>query len=98
MVTDLSPTFKKSLLIKAHLLKPIVRLGKKGLTDTVNQEIHAALEAHELVKIKISGSTPDDRMALYNQLAALHHALQIQIIGHIIVLYRKSAKPRTKPA
>lgn len=93
MVTDLSPTFKKSLLVKAHSLKPIVRLGKKGLTDTVNQEIDAALLAHELVKIKISGSTPEDRMELYNALAELHSAAKIQIIGHIIVLYRK--KPET---
>jgi RNA-binding protein len=93
MVTDLSPTFKKTLFLKAQSLKPVVRLGKKGLTESVHQEIHAALEAHELVKIKISGSTPEDRMALYNQLAATHNALQIQIIGHIIVLYRKKSKP-----
>lgn len=92
MVPDLSPAFKKSLLIKAQNLNPVVRLGVKGLTPTVHDEIEAALEAHELVKIKISGSTPEIRSSLYDELSTTHKAVQIQKIGHIIVLYRKSKK------
>lgn len=91
MVTDLSPAFKKSLLIKAQSLKPIVRLGNKGLTETVHQEVDAALKAHELVKIKIQGSTPEIRTTLYDELANTHHAIKIQKIGHIVVLYRKKS-------
>ena len=91
MVTDLSPALKKSLLIKAQNLKPIVRLGNKGLTETVHQEVDAALKAHELVKIKIQGSTPEIRTGLYETLSTTHHAVKIQKIGHIIVLYRKKS-------
>lgn len=89
MVTDLNPTFKKSLLIKAQNLHPVVRLGNKGLTATVHNEIEAALATHELIKIKISGTTPEIRTALYDELSSTHHAVKIQKIGHIIVLYRK---------
>jgi len=92
MVTDLSPTFKKSLIIKAQNLSPVVRLGIKGLTPNVHEEIEAALEAHELVKIKISGSTPEIRSNLYDELSKQHGAVQIQKIGHVIVLYRKNKK------
>lgn len=91
MVTDLSLAFKKSLLIKAQSLKPIVRLGSKGLTEAVHLEVEAALKAHELVKIKIQGSTPEIRAELYDQLANTHSAVKIQKIGHIIVLYRKKS-------
>ncbi len=92
MIPDLSPAFKKSLLIKAQNLNPIVRLGNKGLTPTVHHEVDLALEAHELVKIKISGATAEIRTALYDELSSTHHAVKIQKIGHIVVLYRKNNK------
>lgn len=41
-----------NLKAKAHHLKPIILIGKNGITESVIQEIDGALYAHELIKIK----------------------------------------------
>jgi len=46
----------KTLRSMAHALKPVVRLGQNGLTDAVMRELDLALDHHELVKVKITGS------------------------------------------
>ena len=42
----------KYLKKKAHALKPVVRIGKHGLTVSVLRATAQALESHELIKIK----------------------------------------------
>ena len=47
----------KQLKAQSHSLKPVVIIGNNGLTEAVHQEIECALEAHELIKIKMSSSS-----------------------------------------
>ena len=55
MKKNLSNVEKKALRTKAHSLKPSVMIGQNGLTDTVLAEIDNALNAHDLIKIRIRG-------------------------------------------
>ena len=48
---SLSNAEKKRFRAMSHALKPSVIIAQKGLTENVAQEIHRALEAHELIKI-----------------------------------------------
>ena len=79
----------KSLKSRAHNLKPVVWLGQHGLTEPVLNEVDIALNAHELIKVKIPG---DDREARKQIILSIQEKLQatlIQIVGKIVTLYRK---------
>jgi RNA-binding protein len=45
---------RKYLRGVAHSYKPLVQIGKEGLSEGVLGAIDDALEAHELIKVKIA--------------------------------------------
>ena len=89
---------QRALKAKAHSLKPIILLGQKGLTDAVMVEINAALEYHELIKIKLAGAERDDRQALATAICEQTHADQVGIIGQILIAYRPNLEKQKKAA
>ena len=94
MKKNLSNIKKKELRKKAYSLKPLVIIGQHGLTDTVLAEINVALNAHELIKIRIKGA---DKNVRYEQCLKIEQQLDAKIIyqiGFITVLYRP--KPDSK--
>jgi RNA-binding protein len=50
---------KKELRKQAHHLKPVVSIGKNGLTDAVVAELKAALKRDKLIKIKLARGAVD---------------------------------------
>ena len=44
---------KKHLRTMAHTLKPVVNLGKHGLSRETKNEIDTQLLEHELIKLKV---------------------------------------------
>ena len=80
---------KKKLKAQAHPLNPVVMIGQAGLTDAVIKEINVALDAHELIKVKIRAER-DDRRAISEQIISATQAELVQSIGQIAVLYRKN--------
>lgn len=80
----------KSLKQQSHHLEPVVLLGAKGLTDAVHKEIEVALEAHELIKIKLSSKEKDEKELLTKSICEKHDATLIAQIGHVITIYKKS--------
>ena len=83
---------QRELKAQAHSLKPVVLLGQKGLTDNVISEINLALDAHELIKVKVAAEDKADRKTLVAEIVAKTSAELINIIGHIAILYRKKEK------
>lgn len=84
----LTQQLKKALAAKAHHLNPVVILGSKGLTDSVQAEIERALFDHELIKIRISGGDRETRKQDTQLICERHQAELVTHIGHIIVIYR----------
>lgn len=85
---SLNPDQMKALRTQAHALKPIVLLGKKGLTDEVLSEIDLGLSTHELIKIKL---VEPDKIKRHEQIQSILNATQavlIQTVGKVCVLYR----------
>ena len=89
-VNDKQKRYLKGL---AHDLKPIVMIGNKGLTDTVQAEIDNTLSHHELIKVKISGANRADKIAMAEAIAEHQQADLIMMIGHIAAFYRPAEKP-----
>ncbi|RUR13968.1 ribosome assembly RNA-binding protein YhbY [Legionella sp. km772] len=83
-------SFKKSLKAQAHHLKPVILLGAKGLTEAVIAETDLALNAHELIKVKINGAEKEDRIEMTNALCQQLEAELVQMIGHTAIIYRKN--------
>ena len=84
----LTQQLKRGLAAKAHHLNPVVILGGKGLTESVQAEIERALFDHELIKIRISGGDRDSRKQDTQLICERYQAELIAHIGHIIVIYR----------
>ncbi|MCB1865345.1 MAG: YhbY family RNA-binding protein [Chromatiales bacterium] len=75
-----------------HQLRPVVMIGQHGLTDGVFTELEAALNAHELVKLRVSGAERAERDAMVATVVERTGAVAIQKIGHVVLLYRVNPK------
>ena len=79
---------------QAHGLKAMLQVGGKGISQTLVDEVAAALEHHELIKVKIAAEDRDAREALARELATRTEAALVQRIGHVVILYRPSVERR----
>ncbi|GAB4261336.1 MAG: ribosome assembly RNA-binding protein YhbY [Methylomicrobium sp.] len=83
----MNPLEKKRLKARAHGLKPVVMIGQSGLTENVLAETEIALNAHELIKVKIRAER-EERSKIQQEICARTGADFIQTIGQILVIYR----------
>jgi len=72
----------------ANQLRPIVYVGKEGITDGLVQSVEDAYAHHELIKIRIERGCPLDRREIGQQLAARTRSHLVQILGQTVLLYR----------
>ncbi|MGN1350366.1 MAG: ribosome assembly RNA-binding protein YhbY [Anaerovoracaceae bacterium] len=86
-------TKQRAVLRKmVHTLEPAVYIGKNGLTEPVLKEMELALDAHELVKVKVQDNCLEDLRSLAHQSAEQIGAEVVQVIGRKFSLYRPSEK------
>tara|TARA_B100000676_G_C17620771_1_gene601554 strand:+ start:135 stop:425 length:291 start_codon:yes stop_codon:yes gene_type:complete len=74
---------------KAHHLKPIVRIGQKGVNENVLEEINRALTYHELIKVKLVAEK-SIRIHFAEKIAEITESELIETIGQIAILYKKN--------
>ena len=85
---------RRFLRAEAHPLKPLVQIGKEGLSPGVLTEINNALDAHELIKVRF-GDHKEHREALTREIEEKLKAACAGMIGSIAILYRPNPeKPR----
>jgi RNA-binding protein len=89
MSTALSNPQKRYLRGLAHDLKPVLLVGAKGVTPGVLAELDAALEQHELIKVRIAASDREEREAWIDALVEGGDAALAGRIGHVAILYRR---------
>ena len=93
----LTPKQKQYLKGLAHSLSPTVRLGKGGLTPAVIAETAKALEAHELIKVRIDVEEGTARRELASELATATDSGLAGTIGKIAMLDKaREEKPKIK--
>ena len=88
----LSPKQKKTLLIIANDLKPVVMIGQHGLTESVLNEIELSIDHHELIKVKVNADDREQRQAFIQRIAECTRSDLVHKIGHIAVFYRRNPK------
>ncbi len=79
---------KRQLRALAHSLKPVVQMGQKGASDALKAKVRQELEAHELIKVKVSGDCLESPKEAGALLAESCDAALVQVIGRTVVLYR----------
>lgn len=85
----LSPRQRAHLRSLAHHLKPILHVGKEGLSESALAAVELAFNTRELLKVKVSDGAPlsareaGERIA--ERIGGAHH---VQTIGRTVVLFR----------
>ncbi|MCP4898922.1 MAG: YhbY family RNA-binding protein [bacterium] len=91
-MSELKGSDRKYLRGVAHSYKPLVQIGKEGLSDSVISAINAALEAHELIKVKIAADR-DEREVMVPAMADQLSCDCVGTVGRIAILYRQNPDP-----
>jgi RNA-binding protein len=86
---------KKYLRSLAHHLKPVAMVGKSGIRGQFIASVDAALNDHELIKIKF-GEFKEEKKEMSAQIAAETQSEVIGIIGHIVIFYRQHPQPELR--
>lgn len=71
-----------------HSLHPFVMVGKQHLSEEVVKATDEALQAHELIKVKIQEGCLTDRRTVAAELAAETGSAVVQVLGKTFLLYR----------
>ncbi len=78
-------------------------IGQHGLTTAVLREITRALEAHELIKVRVLNDDRRARAAMFDEICNTLACAPVQHIGKLFVLWRpapekEAAPPERQPA
>ena len=79
----------------ANDCETIFQVGKGGINDNTVKQVDDALEARELIKIRILETCPTSVRETADTLAALTKSDVVQVIGSKFILYRESKKKKT---
>lgn len=86
---------RAALRAQANSLEPIIQIGKEGVSDNLISQVDDTLDTRELIKIRVHLETaPETPREFADKLADALGADVIQVIGGVIVLYRKIDKDK----
>ena len=89
MLTGKEKRFLRSL---ANTMEPIVQVGKGSVNESVLFSLNEALEARELVKVRVLKNCLEEVDAVAQALAEQSEAELVQVIGRNVLLYRRHSK------
>lgn len=79
----------------AHHLKPVLHVGKEGVSDAAVRALEEAFRTRELLKVKVQEAAPisarDAGPVFVDRIPGAHH---VQTIGRTLVLYRPHPEDR----
>ena len=84
---------KRHLRALGHKLKALIQIGKKEIEEALIAETNAALDHHELIKVKLLESCMLDKHEASGMLASACAAEVAQILGKTFLLYRPATPP-----
>ena len=79
----------------ANSLETIFQVGKGGVNDNTVQQVIDALEARELIKLRVLETCPTTSRETADSLAELCACDVVQVIGNRFVLYKESKNNKT---
>ncbi|HNX58319.1 MAG TPA: ribosome assembly RNA-binding protein YhbY [Spirochaetota bacterium] len=89
-MSELAGWQKQYLRGMAHHLKPMIQVGKLGMTPALVETIRKALDDHELIKIKFL-DFKDEKQEISERIVAATDAEFVGLIGNVLTIYRESS-------
>ena len=86
---------RKYLRSLAHHLKPVVLVGRNGVSAQLIASVDAALKDHELIKVKF-GEFKEEKKEIAEEIATVSKSQVIGIIGNIAIFYRQHPQPEKR--
>jgi len=77
-----------------HHLQPVVMIGREELSEAVLASVEEALDAHELIKVKLQEGCLLDRREAATLLAERTGSAVAQVLGKTILLFRQGEKQK----
>ncbi len=75
-----------------NALEPVMQIGKDGLSENSFEAIEGLLEARELIKIKVLKNSDLSAKEVMSILCQKLNCQPVQVIGGMVIVYRKSSK------
>ena len=86
----ITPKQRAHLKRLAHHLKPVVYVGKEGVSESTVRSVEEALNTRELIKVRVQEAAPQDVREAGAELAErVAGAELVQTIGRVAVIYRR---------
>ena len=82
---------RRALRAMGHHMEPVVIVGQSGVTEGVIGAVTAALNDHELIKVKINEG-PETRQEAAARMAEGAGAELVQLLGRTALLFKKKAE------
>lgn len=90
MLTGKQRSFLKSM---ANKMKPMIQVGKDGVSAGFLTQLGNMLDDHEIVKINVLGNSGEETKDVANAICEGLEAEYVSALGNKVVIYRES---RTK--
>ena len=86
----ITPRQRAHLKSLAHHLKPVVYVGKEGVTESTVRSMEEALNTRELIKVRVQEAAPQDVREAGAELERRMEGVElVQTIGRVAVIYRR---------
>ncbi len=79
----------------ANSIDTILQIGKTGVGEQLIKQVDDALEARELIKLRVLETSPQSVREAADEVAQAVSADVVQVIGSRFVLYRESKEHKT---
>ena len=89
MLTGKQKRYLRSL---ATVMDPIFQVGKGGLNENMINQLIDALEARELIKVRLLSNSDGVAKEVAAEIALGTSSEVVQVIGNKMVFYRRSTK------
>ena len=86
---------RRHLRSLAHPLRPVVMIGKEGLTAAVVAKADQELTAHELIKVRFY-DYKEEKRELLAEMGTKLLAEVVGVVGHVGILFRQNREPKLR--
>ena len=91
---ELSGADRRYLRAIATKERPVVWIGEAGLSDGALRSVEEALDARELIKVRLR--SPADKKRTARELSRRSGAALCGLVGHTVILYRPHPEPEAR--
>jgi RNA-binding protein len=92
---ELNGKQKRYLRSLAVNIKPIVQIGKNGMSNEILTSIRHALDARELIKVQILQNSDEEAAEVAEMIEEMGFDI-VQIIGRNIIVFKVAAKKENR--